>query len=1107
LRKLLLEEADKAKQDPKVRIPVLVSLRRFKTSTSGLVRDAFQRHGARLGANQLDSLLSYSRFFLLFDGVNELPREETRLDLESFRLKYRSSTPMVFTTRDIGLGGDLGIHKKLEIAPLSAKQIESFVHAYIGDPHAAKRMLRSLRDRTRELAQTPLLLWMLCSVFKAKESIPLGLGEVFRIFTGRYELEEKKDAPVSKESRRWWPKLLAKLAYHMMKSGDQPTEMALVIARDEVEKVLNSYLREQEIEKPVQKAAQLLDDLINHHLLSEDAQAGIEFLHQLIQEYYAAEYMLTFLPGLGAAKVQHYYLNYLKWTEPIAMMMEFVDSEAKALELIRLALDVDPVLGARLAGRVKKQFQEKVVQLVACWQEHSVFQMWLLFGTASEAAVQPLMKASVDENEDVRKVVTYALVNTGSEEAIEPLKKMCWDKDEDVRTLAAYGLGKIGTDEAIQALMEALVNEDADVRRAAAFGLGWTDRKSAIQPLIRALEDKDEDVRSAAARALGRIGAEEALENLLEALAKDEELRVAAAYALGKIGTEAAVRTLIRALEDKNEDVRSAAAFGLGWTDSESAIQPLIRALEDKDEEVRSAVAEALGRISAEEAIEPLIKALADRDEDMRSAAARALGRIGAEEALLDLIGALEDKDEDVRSSVAEALGRIGAEEAIEPLIKALADRDEDVRSAAARALARIGSAEAVARILTEIENGVLPTSVLHGPEREFAFSSKELPSLSKLAREKDPQLLPIIFDVQQRFRYYNPALLLTDRRFLIIHLSDLHFGEVDRAEDLYVQLLLELKKDIGLSTFDTLVISGDVVNKSKQQGYNQAQAFLSNVAREFDLGPEKILMVPGNHDMNRQLSKGAYTVIRREDLTGPISEHLCIDKGGDYVEVGDTTKHRKRFADFQSFFKTATNVEYSEEYSEQITWSEYSDQQILIVGMNSAWQLDHHYKWRSGIDPDALNKILEKAAKAEYSDWLKIAVWHHPIKKRDALDTELNKSWIRDDGFMERLAVAGFNMVLHGHAHASGAWKYPADKGNKKYELHIVGAGTVDAEEQEVKPGKFWQYNIIKIAGTKVSVECRKRVNPRGVSWPDKDWLDVADKPVYEFDLLDKPV
>lgn len=66
---------------------------------------------------------------------------------------------MIFTTRDLSIGGDLGIEKKLEMQPLSEDQMLEFVRAYV--PEQAEQMLRQLKDRLRELGQTPLLLWML----------------------------------------------------------------------------------------------------------------------------------------------------------------------------------------------------------------------------------------------------------------------------------------------------------------------------------------------------------------------------------------------------------------------------------------------------------------------------------------------------------------------------------------------------------------------------------------------------------------------------------------------------------------------------------------------------------------------------------------------------------------------------------------------------------------------------------------------------------------------------------------------------------------------------------------------------------------------------------
>jgi predicted NACHT family NTPase len=100
-----------------------------------------------------------------------------------------------------------------------------------------------------------------------------------------------------------------------------------------------------------------LDDLLKHHLLQRNGEL-VEFRHQLIQEYYAAEYLLERLPTLTDEQLKRDYLNLLKWTELIALMLALVNEEAQALRVVRLAMDdVDLMLGARLTGEVKASLQ------------------------------------------------------------------------------------------------------------------------------------------------------------------------------------------------------------------------------------------------------------------------------------------------------------------------------------------------------------------------------------------------------------------------------------------------------------------------------------------------------------------------------------------------------------------------------------------------------------------------------------------------------------------------------------------------------------------------------------------------------------------------------
>lgn len=313
---LITENANKQRK-----IPVLLELRQYKTSVLDLIRDFLLRYRLRLQIAEIENLLFDGQFLLLVDGVNELPNEDARRDLKTFRQNY-PNTPMIFTTRNLGMGGDLGIEKKLEMLPLTEEQMQQFVHAYL--PEKGEEMLRRLGERLWEFGQTPLLLFMLCELFRTTGNVPSNLGLVFRYFAQSYDSKIKDDVPVSEESRRWWQELLQYLAFAMMQ-GETPAEFRVTIDRQEVEAILTNFL-EGKVDYPPSRARAWLKDLLTHHLIQVTINNQIEFRHQLLQEYYAAEYLLPQLPNINDAKLKRDYLNYLKWTEPLSLMLALVDN-------------------------------------------------------------------------------------------------------------------------------------------------------------------------------------------------------------------------------------------------------------------------------------------------------------------------------------------------------------------------------------------------------------------------------------------------------------------------------------------------------------------------------------------------------------------------------------------------------------------------------------------------------------------------------------------------------------------------------------------------------------------------------------------------------------
>ena len=707
LARLLLEESVEAQslrlnqqnQAKIIQIPILIELRLYETSILDLILQFLKRHKLIIDSNTLESWLLENQNFrplLLFDGINELPSEAARQNLKNFRQQY-AEISMIFTTRDLG-SDDLDIEKKLEMLPLTEPQMQDFVKAYL--PEKGEEMLKQLGNRLKELAETPLLLWMLCSVFDDNQNkIPANLGLVFQIFTGIYDKKLKADVPTYQESRDWWRELLQVLAWKMTQ-GESKTEIQVAISRTEAEEELSKFIKNKGF--PEYYSKQWLEDLLKYHLIHLEGNDKIAFRHQLIQEYYTAEELKKKLPHLRDEQLQWDYLNYLKWTEPMALLLGLLDNETQAKRVVKLGLEIDLKLGARFAGEVNFKFQKQTVGLVLGLDVPKRFKVELLGLTKSNQVVNQLSQALKDSDGVVRRNAASVLGNISPETAIAELLKALEHSDN-----ALEALTEIETETAIAGLLKALEHSDEDVRWYAAFALGKIGSETAIPGLLKALEDSDEYVRMSAAEALGKIGSETAIAWLLKALEdSDEFVRFQAAFALGKIGSETAIPELLKALEDyNNKDVRSHAAASLGEIGTETAIPGLLKALEDSDDDVRRKAAEALAEIGTETAIPGLLKALEHSKEYVRGYAAFALGNIGTETAIPELLKALKDSYWSVSWYAAEALGNIGTETAIAGLLKALEDSDDDVRRNAAFALGNIGSETAMTELIKCLKN------------------------------------------------------------------------------------------------------------------------------------------------------------------------------------------------------------------------------------------------------------------------------------------------------------------------------------------------------------------------------------------------------------------
>jgi len=505
------------------KIPVLVQLKSERPILEA-IRGEFRRGRLSVNTEQIDNWLVEGKLFLLLDGINEIPSEELRRQLQQFR-EDNPHTPMIFTTRDLAVGGDLGIEKKLEMRPLTEPQMREFVGKYL--PEYGEVLLKQLQDRLREVAETPLLLKMLCEVFDPQtQQIPQSKGELFRAFDQKYN-QHKQNPPVSGDFRRFQSEMLQYLAFEMVRGDrEKPTEAWLRLSRRKAEGILEEWLGKRGVNDAATKAKEWLEDLLEHHLLQVAANAReIEFHHQLFQEYYAAEALLAMVENrhpdvMDDERLQHFYLNYLKWTEPVALMLALLEDEVQAVRVVRLALAVYPILGGILAGKVNRSNRNKVISIL----ENLESPYWLKKELLKYAIPLDLSKSNITnqlqplygENVDSHRIKS----DPRSFPNYEELCRLIGDPEPNVRWKAIRTLEEYGGVEYIPRLLNLIDSADPDVRWDATYGLYHIGDYSATSGLLKLLQDDSDDVRRIAAGALGNIRDERAIDGLIDFLEK-----------------------------------------------------------------------------------------------------------------------------------------------------------------------------------------------------------------------------------------------------------------------------------------------------------------------------------------------------------------------------------------------------------------------------------------------------------------------------------------------------------------------------------------------------------------------------------------------------------
>ncbi|WP_238011750.1 pentapeptide repeat-containing protein [Dactylosporangium sp. AC04546] len=202
-----------------------------------------------------------------------------------------------------------------------------------------------------------------------------------------------------------------------------------------------------------------------------------------------------------------------------------------------------------------------------------------------------------------------------------------------------------------------------------------------------------------------------------------------------------------------------------------------------------------------------------------------------------------------------------------------------------------------------------------------------------------------------------------------------------------------------GLPRPDLVVVSGNLARRGRKWEYDQALRYLAELAAAVDLPPRRVVLVPGEGDINREAAASYFLQRAAED---------------EEAEPPYWPKWTQFAAMFGRFYHDVADVSFAP--GEPWSLFEQPDLKVIVAGVNSTMAHSHR-------DEDAYGLIGEQQAQWFQSrlpryagqGWLRIGVLRHGPAGSGGEE-------LRDAELLDRLVAPHLNLVVHGANGGAGA-------------------------------------------------------------------------------------
>lgn len=320
-------------------------------------------------------------------------------------------------------------------------------------------------------------------------------------------------------------------------------------------------------------------------------------------------------------------------------------------------------------------------------------------------------------------------------------------------------------------------------------------------------------------------------------------------------------------------------------------------------------------------------------------------------------------------------------------------------------------------------------------------------------------------------------------RPITILHISDIQFGKDHRFDrqaeqsplealgTLLERLLADIRTLRRSETLepDLLFVTGDLAEWGRKPEFAEALHFLRELSGSLGLRPDRVTLIPGNHDINWPACEAYFKECQSEELQ-PAFPYW--PKWKHYVWM------------FQQFYGDTAGAEFTEEQP----WSffEFPDLRVVVAGINSTMAESHRTEDHHGhVGERQLLWFQNRLEPYRSKGWLRIGLVHHNYRRGATSDNEN----LRDADDLERLLGESLNLLFHGHTHDGRLdWMSPS--------VPILSTGSAAVTAGARPPEVPNQYQFVRIwpdhiqRGARGYAPDRKtwigdnRVSRKGDSW-----------------------